>query len=435
VKPQIAILGAGMAGFGAAYRLHNEGVRSIQFEKNSYYGGHAATFKNDNGFIFDDGPHISFTKNERIQKLFAESVNEEYEKLQAQVNNYWKGHWVKHPAQCNLSGLPDDLVVDVLKDFIGVYGQEHGEIKNYADWLVSSFGKTFATTFPMEYGWKYHTTTASNMSIDWLGERLYQPKLEEVLRGAITSLTPEVHYISHFRYPTHDGFVSYLNMFLDNADLRLDNELQRINPKSRELYFSNGGVIQYDAVISSIPLPEFMPRIDGVPKDVLEAAEQLACTTCVIVNIGLKRENISPAHWTYFYDRDICFSRLSFPHMFSSNNVPQGHGSIQAEVYYSKKYRPLDCKPEDCIDRVINDLQKCGLLAQEDEIVFREARVASYANVIFDLDRAKALEIVHGYLDDIKIAYCGRFGDWGYLWTDESFVSGENAAQKIINRI
>ena len=51
-----------------------------------------------------------------------------------------------------------------------------------------------------------------------------------------------------------------------------------------------------------------------------------------------------------------------------------------------------------------------------------------YANVIFDLERDAALETVHGYLDDIGIAYCGRYGDWGYMWTDESFISGERAA-------
>ena len=55
-----------------------------------------------------------------------------------------------------------------------------------------------------------------------------------------------------------------------------------------------------------------------------------------------------------------------------------------------------------------------------------------YANVIFDLERADALDDVHGYLDDIGIAYCGRYGDWAYIWTDESFMSGEKAAEKVL---
>ncbi len=49
--------------------------------------------------------------------------------------------------------------------------------------------------------------------------------------------------------------------------------------------------------------------------------------------------------------------------------------------------------------------------------------------MIFDLDRAEALKTVHGYLDEIGVAYCGRYGDWGYMWTDESFISGERAAE------
>jgi hypothetical protein len=58
-----------------------------------------------------------------------------------------------------------------------------------------------------------------------------------------------------------------------------------------------------------------------------------------------------------------------------------------------------------------------------------------YANVIFDLDRAAALKTVHGYLDEIGIAYCGRYGDWGYMWTDESFKSGEEAASKALSAL
>ena len=47
--------------------------------------------------------------------------------------------------------------------------------------------------------------------------------------------------------------------------------------------------------------------------------------------------------------------------------------------------------------------------------MFRNARLLRYANIIFDLERTDALKTVHGYLDDLGIAYCGRYGDWGYL--------------------
>ena len=210
----VAILGAGMAGFGAAHRLHSEGLQSTLYEKHSYYGGHTTTFHFDGGFTFDDGPHISFTKNERLQRLLAEGVNEEYEVIQARVNNYWKGYWIKHPAQCNLNGLPTDLIVNTLTDFVNAQNKEHSGINNYQDWLIASYGNTFAETFPMEYGLKYHTTAAHNMSTDWLGPRLYQPDLQEVLRGALTATTPDIHYVSHFRYPSNGGFVAYLATFL-----------------------------------------------------------------------------------------------------------------------------------------------------------------------------------------------------------------------------
>jgi protoporphyrinogen oxidase len=175
--------------------------------------------------------------------------------------------------------------------------------------------------------------------------------------------------------------------------------------------------------------------IVGVPANVLEAAQTLACTTCVLVNIAIDREDIAEAHWTYFYDQDFFFTRVSFPHMLSPNNAPPGFGTIQAEVYYSKKYRPVDRPPDECIKPVIGDLYRCGLLEKDDTILFTEARLIPYANVIFDLDRPRALSTIQGYLDEIGIISCGRYGEWGYHWTDESFISGENAAQKILDRM
>jgi protoporphyrinogen oxidase len=423
-----------MAGFGAAYRLHGAGVTPVMYDKNEYHGGHTTSFRYNTDFVFDVGPHISFTKDPRIQELFADSVDQQYETGQINLNNYWRGYWPQHPVQLHLHGLPEDVVVKVIADFVEERQRPERQVKNYADWLLSSFGRTFAELFPMPYARKYHLTSADNMSTDWLGPRIYRPSLEEVLLGAISPSPPQIHYITHFRYPSRDGFVSYLKKFVPLGNLKLNHRLVSIEPRTGLLRFSNGFQVHYDALVSSIPLPDLVRMIQGTPPDVLDASRRLACSTCVLVNVGVNREDLSKAHMTYFYDEDICFTRLSYPRMFSANNAPPGTGSIQAEVYFSDKYKPFAGSPDDWIQPVIGDLRRCGILREDDLILCSKAMLLPYANIIFDLDRAEALETVHGYLDDLGIAYCGRYGDWGYMWTDESFKSGELAAEKALSR-
>ena len=433
---RIAILGTGMAGFGAAHAAHAAGVRPVMYDMHDHIGGHTASYEFPGGWTFDEGPHVSFTDNTRVQDLLAANVEGKYEAFATKVNNYWKGHWIKHPAQINLHGLPPDLVTKIMMEFVEISQRtEEPTIRNYEDWLRASFGNTFSETFPMEYTVKYHTTTAANMNTDWIGPRLYRPKLEEVFRGALQPKSDDVHYIAGFRYPTHGGFVSYLHPFRKIADIQLDHRVVKIDPKERVIYFANGAKADYDGVVSSIPLPELVPMIAGAPRDVVEAAERLACSEAVIVNLGVDRADLVDAHWSYFYDRDICFARLSTPHLQSPNNVPPGCGSLQAECYYSKKYRPLNQRPEDCIEPVIADLKRCGVLRETDKILFRQAMHIPYANVIFDLESMPATKLVHGYLEDIGIGYCGRYGDWAYIWTDQSFVSGENALQKVLSKV
>jgi protoporphyrinogen oxidase len=433
--PNIVVIGSGMAAFGAAHRLHAEGIAPVMYDKNAYYGGHTASFRYESGFLFDIGPHISFTKDSRIQELFAESVEQRFETIQISLNNYWRGHWPKHPVQLHMHGLPEDVIIKVISDFVEARQLPEEAPKNYEDWLLASFGRSFAELFPMQYTRKYHTTTAANMSTDWLGPRIYRPTLEEVLRGVLSPSAPDKHYITHFRYPSDGGFMRYLDKFLPMGNLKLDHKLVSVDPRAHELKFSNGLVTNYDSLISSVALPDLVRMIQGAPSDVVEAAGLLACSTCVLVNIGVNREDLSSAHMTYFYDEDICFTRLGFPHMLSARNAPSGTGNIQAEVYFSSKYKPFTGSAEDWIEPVIRDLRRCGLLREEDQVLSRNAMLLPYANIIFDLDRAAALKTVHSYLDEIGIAYCGRYGDWGYMWTDESFISGEGAAEKALSAL
>jgi protoporphyrinogen oxidase len=429
----VIVLGSGMAALGAASKVADTGAPIVMYDANSYPGGHTATFSVGGGFLFDDGPHVSFTKDERIRDLLARNVDGAYEDVKARINNYWQGTWIPHPVQMHLYGLPVDLVVSIVRDFVDARESDDGQVDNYEQWLRKAYGDTFAETFPMVYGRKYHTTTMNRLTTDWLGPRMYRPSLDELLRGALGPANAETHYVTSFRYPSRGGFQSYLEPFFRRLDPRLSCRVTAVDPDERTVGFADGSIVRYDQLISSIPLPDLVPIISGVPDDVSAAAQRLSFTSAVMVNLGIARDDISDAHISYVYDEDVIFPRLNFPHLLSPGNVPPGTGSIQAELYFSDRYRPLRGSPESLIDQVIADLIRIGVLRESDQILVREARLVRYANVIYDHDRASAVETIHGYLDDIGIAYCGRYGDWNHSWTDESFLSGERAAANALS--
>jgi len=433
VQDDFLILGSGMAGLGAAHRLRNEGRHARVLDKNSYAGGHTATHERQ-GYVFDEGPHVSFTKNEKVRKLFADAIGNDYLSINAYIDNYWRGQYIRHPVITNMHDMPRDVVVKCIADYVQAKQDPNPRIENYEDWLVASYGRTYAETFPMQYASKYHTTHASNLSTEWVGPRLYQAQLTEVLQGALSKESPNIHYVQDYRYPRHGGFAAFLGGLRKQTEFALGHEVVAVDPAARSLRCRNGKTLGYGGLISSIPLPELLPMIQGAPRDVVAASQTLACTTVVLVNLGVGREDLSRSSWTYFYDDEFPFSRVSFPRTFSPHVVPPGCGSIQAEVYFSKKYKPLTGNADDCIEPTIDGLRRCGILREDDKILFREAMVIPYANIIFDLDRAAALKTVHGYLDEIGISYCGRYGEWGYQWSDEAFISGENAAQKTLER-
>jgi protoporphyrinogen oxidase len=427
----ISILGTGMAGFGAWRRLQQERHDVVLYDKNPYAGGHTYTWS-DSGFLFDEGPHVSFTADEEMRAILADAVDDEYEELAYELDNYWQGFRLPHPAQCHLHGLPPELITKIVVDFVDQGAGPAAPIENYYDWLVQAYGTTFADEFPVAYTTKYHTTHPRNLTTDWIGPRMYRPSLDEVLRGALAPAAPTVHYIKGFRYPRQGGFVSYLAKFAREAHIELEHEAVEIDPRTRMIRFGDGTSDRFERLISTLPLPELIRIISGAPEDVREASERLACSSCVLVNLGVGRPDLTDRHISYVYDEDVVFSRLSFPHLMSPANAPPGTSSVQAECYFSDKYKPLNVAPEAMIEPTLHDLRRIGVLREDDEIVFSDAMFLEYANVIYDHDRAPALDCIHGYLDEIGIARCGRYGDWGHIWTDEAFRSGMQAAENVL---
>jgi protoporphyrinogen oxidase len=429
---KFAVLGTGFAGLAASQKLAEQGHNVVAYEKMSAIGGHARSY-DLSGFIFDDGPHVSFSERPDVKQFLEDSVQGEFREFETVAINYWNGHWVRHPAQTNMFGLPPETITDVVVDIVEAHQQpDLPPPVNYEEWCLQTLGKTFSEEFTFKYTRKYWTTEARNLTVDWVGPRMYPPSVKEVVSGALAASTEQHHYLKKFRYPINGGFGAYTDGLNVGQTIELGKDVNALDLEERRISFSDGSSAEYEQLISSIPLPELVSRIKGAPPEIEQAAQKLTCSQLILVSIGIDRvDGLPDADWVYFYDEDIIFSRLHFPYRFASSNAPEGCGSLQVEIYHSKY---LDLPDEDLTQRTINDLKKCGIIRESDKImVAHEARVP-YANVVFDHPREENLQIVNQFLDDHSVIRCGRFGEWEYHWTDDAISSGWRAAQDAIER-
>jgi len=114
-KSETLILGAGISGISAAYHLKvDNNVDSLIIERRSSYGGLLDNFV-VNGFTFDTFVHFSFTKDQYVKKLFADSSD--FFLHNPQPYNYFKGHWLKNPVQNNLHAIPITMRLRIILGF------------------------------------------------------------------------------------------------------------------------------------------------------------------------------------------------------------------------------------------------------------------------------------------------------------------------------
>lgn len=426
MEESIAILGAGIAGIAAAYRLKELEIEdAIIYEQEDTYGGLCNSFEID-GFTFDTFGHISFdpATTKWLEEKTKHFVHE------PEALNYDRGRWLRHPVQNNLIGLPVEERIELIKGFVERKNVE--DICNYGQWLKNIYGTAFSERYPYQYTRKYWTVEPEQLEPKWVKGRMYEPTLEEVLRGAMTAKTPGVHYSKKANYPLRGGFKAFLRPMAEHCKIRYNKRVYAIDIKGKKITFRDGSSIFYDKIITTIPLPELCGCIEGIPTELQEASKKLDYTTGVLVSLGLKRRKASPALWFYIYDEDILPARVYAPDWKSPYNVPKNCSALQAEIYFST-YRPMSMSQEKLLDDTIKQLLKLELFNQED-IVVKDIRVKKYANIMFTPAIYEAREKIHRFLDENEIDYAGRFGEWDYLWAGQSLLSGRTAADKCIKR-
>ncbi|MBN2653097.1 MAG: NAD(P)-binding protein [Spirochaetales bacterium] len=420
------ILGAGPAGLGASFFLKKNKISSVIYEKDSDWGGLCGCF-NLGDFRFDKFVHFSFSENIDVNDIF---LRNSYISHPPESSNYYKGTWLRHPVQNNLFPLSTAEKVEVIKSFATRADGRPSECKNYEEWLRLQYGDYFAENFPLKYTRKYWTVEANQLETKWVGIRMHVPDLAEVIDGAIAPNTENKYYTKVMRYPEKGGYRRFLEPAADVADKRFGKKAVFINPKAKKVEFEDGSSVHYEFLISSLPLPEIVKILPDVPSQVTEAAKKLQCSSGTIVSLGFNQPDIAKHLWFYVYDEEILPARAYSPSLKSSDNVPCGKSSLQFEIYRNQQKN--NYSEEYLLDHVIDSGIKMGIFNNSD-IEVSDVRTIKYANVIFDHEIYRNRKIVLDYLKQQEIISCGRFGEWGYLWSDQSLLSGKKAAQMVLD--
>lgn len=422
------ILGAGIAGITASYELNKNNITSIILEKNKSWGGLLDNFTID-GFRFDKFIHLSFAKEDYVNDVFLETPFIKHKPLSS---NHYRGKWLKHPAQNNLFPLSRKEKKLIINDFKKRKEVDLGKINNFEEWLRAQYGDYFSENFPMVYTEKYWTLEAKDLETKWVGSRMYKPTLEEVKKGCETDITPNTYYAKEMRYPKKGGYKSFLTPLVENATILTDHKITAIDLQKKEVYTIKDRTFPFQNLINSLPLPELCKLIKDIPERVLAASKKLNYTSGYLISLGFNKPDIIDKLWFYIYDKDILPARVYSPSIKSSDNVPEGCSSIQAELYFNKGQK-LNIPDTEILEQTINKFIEMGLFKKED-IVVQDIRTEKYANVIFDHHIYENRKIVLDYLKQENIISVGRFGEWEYFWSNQSMISGRDGALKVINK-
>jgi protoporphyrinogen oxidase len=416
------ILGAGVAGLGAAHQARLNGAAATIFEARARAGGLLDNFTID-GFRFDSAVHLSFATEADVREVFDRTP---YHTHNPESLCRDGAHWLKHPVQTNMRPLPAAEKVELIA---GLAEAPTGEIRNYEDWLVQQYGTPIAARWPLVYTEKYWTLPARELGTAWIGQRMRKADLREVLEGALSDDVPNRYYVKEMRYPKQGGYRAFIEPMIEEADIRYGKAASAIDLQAQVITFEDGSAVQYDRLVSTLPLPRLIEITTGVPDEAREAAASLFATSVDLVSVGFNRPRVSPALWFYIYDTDIAAARAYSPDWKSPDNVPEGCSSLQFEIYSSPRH-PQAMTPEEMKANTVAALEKMGL-ATADDIVVLDHRRLPYGNVVFDLGMEERRDRVLDWVRGQGIGTAGRFGEWDYLWSNQSMLSGMAAARTV----
>jgi protoporphyrinogen oxidase len=433
-QKKVVILGGGLTGISAAVHLR---APWVLFEKEARLGGHARTDERD-GFRFDKTGHWLHLRDPAVKQMVAEILPGQMVPVERKARIFSNGVLTRYPFQANLHGLPPDVVKECLMGVIEAKTQALAESrsgtsagapepKNFEEYCLRHFGAGISKHFMIPYNERLWGVSPREITADWCSRFVPLPNLEQMVAGAVGAGPSEMGYNVSFLYPRSGGietFTRALQTRMGDGDVHLGAGLDVLDYARREVA-AGGDRVSYRAVVATIPLPELLRRMPGLPPEIEDHAARLRCTTLRYLNVATRRKPPADWHWIYVPEKKYPFYRAGIFTNAMASMAPEGGGSIYVEL--ADRGEVTEAVRRDAIAALV----EAGALASPDDVLFAESKEIQYAYVVFDDHYYAATSAIFHFLESHGIYPRGRYGAWTYNAMEDCVLAGREVAATI----
>ena len=422
---QVVILGGGLTGIATALHLRRPWVL---FEREQILGGLAVTRERE-GYRFDRTGHWLHLRDPGMKKLVAETLPDQMVEVERKARIFSHGATTLYPFQANLYGLPAEVVKECLLGVIEAKFQSPGaaEPKNFEEYCLRHFGAGISKHFMIPYNERLWGVSPREITAAWCSRFVPLPNLEQVVAGAVGAHAGSMGYNASFMYPKQGGiqtFAAALARRLEPTRVHTSASLDELDFQRREVVVG-GERTPYSVVVSTLPLPELLRRMPGLPKDIEEHASRLRCTTLRYLDLATRSRPKADWHWVYVPESRYPFYRVGIYSNAVPSMAPPGGGSFYVELADRGPVR------EAAVRESAQGLAEMGAIASPDDVLFADAREIQYAYVVFDDHYYAATSAIFAFLESHAIYSRGRYGAWTYNAMEDALIAGREVAATI----
>ena len=436
MKVETLIAGGGLAGLSCARELHRASRSYLLVEREEETGGLCRTVFN-RGFTFDYTGHFLHFQKEEMKRWVLELVGKELKTRKRHAVIYSQGTYSEYPYQENNAGLPSSVVRENVLGYLEAALHrrfsrvEPSRAADFKTWCLQAFGPGLSKHFMFPYNEKLWKLPLSELTTHWMGRFVPSPRVLEVLKGAFHRQSSASGYNATFLYPDKGG-ISILPRAIAQGlpNLWRGAGLHQLDLRRRRAILTSGLEIQFDRLVSSLPLPRLVALASGMSSSLARSARELRATSIYNINLGLKGKQPVPYSWVYFPEKEFGFHRAGSVSACVPTVAPKGHASVYVEFSY-RGTRPDGRKIG---NHAVQKLKQLGWIKNESQIVNRVDLDLPGAYVIYDAKRDATVGALLAFFRKNQVHSVGRYGRWEYGSMESAMEQGIQVAREILGK-